>query len=71
MSDIIEFENNDPLAPNLGKICKGLKSDGKYFVSKLIKIDGDLLYFETKDGKIVMNRRDTLLMLFPYEEMVV
>lgn len=60
-------EDNDPLKSNLSKICKCFKPNGKSFVAKLIAIDGDFLYFETKTGRVIMNKRSSLESIAPYQ----
>lgn len=56
---------SDPLEQNVGKICRVFLSDGRKFVAKLAKIEGGELYFQIRDGRLIMNRRDTITSLTP------
>ena len=51
----INVSGNDPMYGLLNKICFACKKDGKSFVAKLVEIHGNRLYFETKNGNVVMN----------------
>jgi hypothetical protein len=67
------FENikilgdSDLLESNLNKLCKCYKVNGRSFVAKLIAIRGDELFFQTKTGTIIMNRRSSLISIMPYD----
>jgi len=56
----------DLLNSLLGKVCLGTKKNGQKFVSRFIKIDADELFFATKDGRIIMNRRQNIISLREY-----
>ena len=56
----------DLLNSLLGKVCLGQKINGQKFVSRFIKIDADELFFATKDGRIIMNRRQNIISLREY-----
>jgi hypothetical protein len=55
-----------PCEPLLGKILYCEKSSGKSFVARLIKIDGRMLVFETRAGRIILNRYDSLNKISEY-----
>jgi len=59
-------DETDLLNELVGKICIGQKRSGKKFTSLFVKIDGDDLYFSTKAGRIIMNKRENLLSLREY-----
>lgn len=56
---INRYSSDDELRPIVERLknkilyCKN--REGKPFVSKLIAIKGDLLFFETKNGQIIIN----------------
>ena len=56
----------DLLNSLLGKVCLGTKKNGQKFVSRFIKIDADELFFATKDGRIIMNKRQNIISLREY-----
>ncbi len=64
-------EGDDPLVALIGKKLKGRKLDGSTFSSKLIAVDGDQLYFETKKGRIILDHRSSIEHLEPVKEEVV
>ena len=55
-----------PCEPLLGKILLCEKQNGKTFLAKLIEIDGKMLVFETRDGKRILNRYDSLNKISEY-----
>jgi len=60
-------EGADPLESNLNEILICRKPDGKSFIAKLVEIHGDELYFQIRSGRIIMNRRDSLIEIQRYE----
>jgi len=48
-------EDTDPLESLEGKIVFGKLANGRSFVSRLIKVDRSKLYFQTRDGQIILN----------------
>jgi len=48
-------EDVDPLESLKGKIVRGKLANGRSFVSRLIKVDRSKLYFQTRDGQIILN----------------
>ena len=59
-------DETDLLNELVGKICLGTKKNGQKFVSRFIKIDADELFFATKDGRIIMNKRQNIISLREY-----
>jgi len=57
-------ENKD-FSPLLGKVCYGVKRNGKTFISRLVAIDEErkLLWFELKNGLLVNNPISEIVML--------
>lgn len=53
----------DPLESLVGKICSGKTLDGRTFVTRLVEIRGNELWFETRSGVRIMNKRDNLVSL--------
>lgn len=58
-------EDLDPLESLVGKVCCGKTVDNRLFFSRLIEIrdNGRELWFETKNGRRVLNKRDALIYL--------
>jgi len=52
-------------APMVGKVCYGVKRNGKTFMSRLVAIDDErkLLWFELKSGLLVNNPISEIVML--------
>lgn len=52
-------------APLLGKVCYGVKRNGKTFLSRLVEIDEEhkLLWFELKNGMLISNSVTEILLL--------
>lgn len=63
VKSVDEVYKCDPLESLVGKICAGKTSDGRVFVTKLVEIRGDELWFETRNGVRIMNKRDNLVSL--------
>lgn len=59
----VKCNDIDPLESLVGKICAGKMRDGRTFVTRLVEIRGDELWFETRSGVRIMNRRDNLVRL--------
>lgn len=67
------MEDVDPLESLKGKIVSGQLNSGKKFISRLVSIKDGKLFFETKNGTIVMNDLRKVVMLKEYrprEELV-
>ena len=61
------MEKYDMLNKFLGKICVVQIDNGTVFISRIVQIDGNDIWFKTKDGKYIMDRRDTIVRLFVSE----
>lgn len=59
-------EDVDPLESLKGKIVTGQLNTGKKFISRLIKVQDGKLFFETKNGTIIMNDLRKVVMLKEY-----
>ena len=54
-------EDFDPHAPLLKKILTVRLSDGFRFSARLISVRGQLLYFQSKDGKIYVDHLNDIV----------
>lgn len=52
----------------IGKLLYCEKLNGKSFVAKLISIKGEMLVFQCKNGKIILDSFDSLCHISEYEE---
>ncbi len=50
----------DPIAELKDQVCFCIKTNGKSFSAKLIGANDDELWFKTRSGDIIMNRRNTI-----------
>lgn len=51
----------------IGKTCIVELDSGRTFCSKLAEIDGNFIWFVTKNGKFIMNRKDLIRRIYEYD----
>lgn len=62
-ADVECKESDDPLSKLVGKVCSGKTTDGRRFLARLIEVNGNELWFETKRGKRILNKRESIVYL--------
>lgn len=50
----------------IGKICVVELDNGQIFCSKLAQIENNEVWFKTKNGKYIMDRRDKITRIYEY-----
>ena len=50
----------------IGKICVVELDNGQIFCSKLVQIENNEVWFRSKSGKYVMDRRDKITRIYEY-----
>jgi hypothetical protein len=58
--------NNDPIKGMIGQIVFCTKISGKPFSARLVAVHNDELWFEIRDGKRMMDRRQSIATISPY-----
>jgi len=59
--------NEDPITRMIGEIVICTKISGKTFSARLIAVKSDEMWFETRDGKCMMDRRISISTICPYK----
>lgn len=59
--------NEDPIMRMIGEIVICAKTNGKTFSGRLVAVKSEELWFETRDGKWMMDRRQSIATICPYK----
>lgn len=62
------LDDSDPIKHFLDKLCLCTNVNRKTFIARLIEVKNGELWFEDRNGRLSMNRRDCIASIIPLKE---